>query len=158
MQFMVVDQLGTILTGTAPLEYVKDIRTTILHILNVLVTRQRPKILLKRPVYKKAKARVFELGYKMIAEAKARYATTKPEDRNLIDDIMAAHIETPDVMPASDLIVSLTGPYVAGLDTVANTTAAITYTVLKHPAVLRRVHAEVEIGRASCRGRVWKYG
>src|SRR3546814_12607214 len=60
------------------------------------------------------------LGYKMIAEAKARYATTKPEDRNLIDDIMAAHIETPDVMPASDLIVSLTGPYVAGLDTVAN--------------------------------------
>src|SRR3546814_16979682 len=66
----------------------------------------------------RSKARVFELGYKMIAEAKARYATTKPEDRNLIDDIMAAHIETPDVMPASDLIVSLTGPYVAGLDTV----------------------------------------
>lgn len=144
MQYMVVDQLGTILTGAAPLEYVKDIRTTILHILNVLVTRQRPKILLKRPVYKKAKARVFELGHKMIAEAKARYATTKPEDRNLIDDIMAAHIETPDVMPASDLIVSLTGPYVAGLDTVANTTAAITYTVLKHPEVLKRVHDEVD--------------
>ncbi|NGY05172.1 cytochrome P450 [Solimonas terrae] len=144
MQYMVVDQLGTILTGAAPLEYVKDIRTTILHILNVLVTRQRPKILLKRPVYKKAKARVFELGYKMIAEAKARYATTRPEDRNLIDDIMAAHIETPDVMPASDLIVSLTGPYVAGLDTVANTTAAITYTVLKHPDVLKRVHEEVD--------------
>src|SRR3546814_16317323 len=83
------------------------------------------------------------LGYKMIAEAKARYATTKPEDRNLIDDIMAAHIETPDVMPASDLIVSLPGPYVAGLDTVANPTAAITYTVLKPPEVLRRVHEEI---------------
>lgn len=144
MQFMVVDQLGTILTGAAPLEYVKDIRVTILHILNVLVTRQRPKILLQRPVYKKARARVFELGRKMIVDAKARYATTKPEDRNLIDDIMAAHIETPEIMPASDLIVSLTGPYVAGLDTVANTTAAITYTVLKHPEVLKRVHAEVD--------------
>src|SRR3546814_18504368 len=47
-------------------------------------------------------------------------------------------------MPASDLIVSLTGPYVAGLDTVANTTAAITYTVLKHPEVLKRVHEEVD--------------
>src|SRR3546814_12214174 len=80
----------------------------------------------------------------MIAEAKARYATTKPEDRNLIDDIMAAHIETPDVMPAIDLIVSLTGPYVAGLDTVANTTAAITYTVPKHPEALKRVQDEVE--------------
>jgi cytochrome P450 len=144
MQYMVVDQLGTILTGAAPLEYVKDIRTTILYILNVLVTRQRPKVLLKRPQYKKAKSRVFELGYKMIEEAKARYAKIKPEERNLIDDVYAAHVETPEIMPASDLIVTLTGPYVAGLDTVANTTAAITYTVLKYPEVKARVLKEVD--------------
>jgi len=144
MQFLVVDQLGTILTGAAPLEYVKDIRVTILHILNVLVTRQRPKILLKRPVYKKAKARVFELGQSMIDNAKKRYGKIQPEERNLIDDIYAAHVETPDVMPASDLILTLTGPYVAGLDTVANTTAAIVYTVLKHPEVKARVLAEVD--------------
>ncbi|WP_020649013.1 cytochrome P450 [Solimonas variicoloris] len=144
MQYMVVDQLGTILTGAAPLEYVKDIRITILHILNVLVTRQRPKILLKRPQYKKAKARVYELGEKMIAAAKARVGKIKDEERNLIDDVMQAHLDTPEVMPASDLIVTLTGPYVAGLDTVANTTAAIVYTVLKHPDVLARVQAEVD--------------
>ena len=93
MQYMVVDQLGTILTGAAPLEYVKDIRTAIIYILNVLVTRQRPRILLKRPEYKKAKGKLMGLGYQMIKDAKARHATTKPEDRNLIDDIMAAHIE-----------------------------------------------------------------
>ncbi|WP_028008293.1 cytochrome P450 [Solimonas flava] len=144
MQYMVVDQLGTILTGAAPLEYVKDIRITILHILNVLVTRQRPKILLKRPQYKKAKARVYELGEKMIAAAKARVGKIRDEERNLIDDVMQAHLDTPEVMPASDLIVTLTGPYVAGLDTVANTTAAIVYTVLKHPDVLARVQAEVD--------------
>ena len=50
----------------------------------------------------------------------------------------------PDLVPASDLILSLTGPFVAGLDTVANTTAAFVYAVLKHPEVLRRVHAEVD--------------
>lgn len=144
MQYMVVDQLGTILTGAAPLEYVKPIRTAIIYILNVLVTRQRPKVLLLRPEYKKAKNKVMELGHKMIKEAKARYATTKPEDRNLIDDIMAAHIETPEIMPATDLIVALTGPYVAGLDTVANTTAAVVYSVLKHPEVKARVLKEVD--------------
>lgn len=144
MQYMVVDQLGTILTGAAPLEYVKDIRTTILYILNVLVTRQRPKILLKRPQYKKAKARVFELGEKMIAEARARFGKVAEEDRNLIDDVFAAHMNTPEIMPASDLIVTLTGPYVAGLDTVANTTSAIVYTVLKHPEVKARIYAEVD--------------
>ena len=130
MQYLVVDQLGTILTGAAPLEYVKDIRITILHILNVLVTRQRPKILLKRPIYKKSKAGVFELGYTMIEQAKARYGKVPEDQRNLIDDIYAAHVETPEVMPASDLIVSLTGPYVAGLDTVANTISAVVYSVL----------------------------
>ncbi|MGH8429740.1 MAG: cytochrome P450 [Solimonas sp.] len=144
MQYMVVDQLGTILTGAAPLEYVKDIRVTILHILNVLVTRQRPKFLLKRPIYKKAKARVFELGRQMIEQAKARAKTVKDDERNLIDDIYHAHLTQPDVMPASDLILTLTGPYVAGLDTVANTTAAITYCVLKHPEVKARVLKEVD--------------
>jgi cytochrome P450 len=144
MQYMVVDQLGTILTGAAPLEYLKDIRTAIVYILNVLVTRQRPKILLKRPEYRKARARVMQLGSRMIDEAKARYATTRPEDRTLVDDIMAAHIETPARMPRSDLILSLTGPYIAGLDTVANTTAAVVYTVLKHPHVKARVLREVD--------------
>jgi len=141
---MVVDQLGTILTGAAPLEYVKDIRTAIIYILNVLVTRQRPRILLKRPEHKKAKGRVMHLGYQMIKDAKARYATTRPEDRNLTDDIMATHIEAPAKMPASDLIVSLTGPYVAGLDTVANTASAVVYCVLKHPEVKERVLKEVD--------------
>lgn len=147
MQYMVTDQLGTILTGAAPLEYVKDIRITILHILNVLVTRQRPKILLQNPAYKRGKRRVFELGQKMVddwfAERKA-HGDKPDEARNLIDDIMHAHVETPEIMPASDLILTLTGPYVAGLDTVANTTAAITYSVLKHPEVKRRVLEEVD--------------
>ena len=144
MQYMVVDQLGTILTGNAPLEYVKDIRTTILYILNVLVTRQRPKFLLQRPQYKKAKARVFELGEKMIADVRSRLGTKPEAERNLIDDIMQANADHPEIMPDSDLVLTVTGPYVAGLDTVANTTAAIVYTVLKHRDVYARVIKEVD--------------
>jgi len=144
MQYMVVEQLGIILTGAAPLAYVKDIRTAIIYILNVLVTRQRPRFLLKRAEYRKARSRVMELGRKMIEDTRARHASVKPGDRNLVDDIMAAHIETPEKMPESDLILSLTGPYVAGLDTVANTTAAVVYCVLKHPEVKARVLKEVD--------------
>jgi cytochrome P450 len=144
MQYMVTDQLGTILTGAAPLEYVKDIRTTILHILNVLVTRQRPKFLLKRPTYKRAKARMFELGNKMIADYHATAGSKSDDQKNLIDDIMEAHQRDPGLMPASDLVLSLTGPYVAGLDTVANTVASFVYAVLKHPEVLERIRKEVD--------------
>ena len=149
MQYMVTEQLGQILTGVAPLEYVKDIRTTILYILNVLVTRQRPKFLLRNPEYKRAKARVFELGQEMIARYHAKKARADDTARNFVDDVMEAHEREPDLMPASDLVLTLTGPYVAGLDTVANTTAACIYAVLKHPDVLARVHQEVDAFFAS---------
>src|SRR3546814_20331338 len=74
MQHIVVEQLGMVRTGQTPREYVRDIRTTILYILNVLVTRQRPKFLMKMPKYKRAKARMFELGHKMIRQYEERIA------------------------------------------------------------------------------------
>jgi cytochrome P450 len=144
MQYMVTDQLGSILTGSAPMEYVQDIRTTTLYILNVLVTRQRPKVLLRRPKYRRAKARVFELGNRMITDYRAEIGTPNDEASNLVEDIMAAHRTDPSLMPADDLVLSLIGPYVAGLDTVANTTAAFVYAVLKHPQVLARVQGEAD--------------
>lgn len=143
LQYMVVEQLGEILTGSAPLDYVKDIRTNILYILNALVTRQRPGIILLDPRYKRAKKRVNELGEKMIADFKARYARGELPD-NLIGDIIRAHIETPHIIPENDLVVTVTGPYVAGLDTVANTLGAFIYRVLKDPKILKRVQDEAD--------------
>jgi cytochrome P450 len=144
MQYLVVDQLGNVLTGSAPREYVKDIRTMILYNLNVLVTRQRPKFLMKMPEYKRAKARMFELGRKMIADYKAQHRDKPDDQKNLIDDVMDVHTANPELIPDSDLIMLVTAPYVAGLDTVANTTAAIVYAVLKRPDVLARIHKEVD--------------
>jgi cytochrome P450 len=144
MQYIVTEQLGAMLTGTSPREYVADIRTTILYILNVLVTRQRPKFMLKDPRYKHAKERVAELGRRMIAEYNAGKDARDPTRRNLVDDVMEAHARDPDLIPASDLILSLTGPFVAGLDTVANTVGAFVYAVLKHPEVHERVRNEAD--------------
>ena len=143
LQYMVVEQLGDILTGNAPLEYVKDIRTNILYILNCLVTRQRPQFLLLDPRYKKAHARVNELGQSMIADMKAR-AERGELPANLLGDVYRTHLEQPELIPASDLVLTLTGPYVAGLDTVANTTSSMVYRVLKHKEVLKRVQAEAD--------------
>ncbi len=138
MQYMVVEQLGTILTGTAPLDYVRDIRFAILTILNVLVTKQRPRIMLKDPRYAKARKRVTELGEAMIADFNAKEAAGGA-GKNIITDILRANRDTPDLIPDSNVVLTVTGPYVAGLDTVANTLAACIYAILKHPEVLARV-------------------
>lgn len=144
MQFMVTDQLGTLLTGAAPLKYVVDIRITILNILNVLVTRQRPGFMLWNPRYRRAKKRVFELGDKMKAEYFSAKDQRTGDQRNLIDAIMQANADRPDLMPDSNLRLQMVAPYVAGLDTVANTTAAVTYCILKHPEVHQQVLDEVD--------------
>jgi len=144
MQYLVIDQLGMSLTGYAPREYVKDIRTTILYILNVLVTHQRPRIMLQMPEYKRAKARMMQLARQMVEDVMSRPEPGPDERKTLIDDIVAAHKRDPELIPAGDLPMLMAGPYVAGLDTVANTTSAIVYTILKHPEVLARVQAEVD--------------
>lgn len=146
MQFLVVEQLGTILTGRAPTEYVNDIRTTIMYMLNVLVTRQRPKFFLKLPEYKRAKARMMKLGEDMVAEYRANRAARQvtQENRTLIDDIMEAHERNPELVPEQDLSWLISGPYVAGLDTVAMTTSACLYTILKNPDIHRRMQEEVD--------------
>jgi cytochrome P450 len=145
MQYMVTEQLGMMLTGAAPLDYIQDIHTTIRYILNVVVTRQRPRFLLKSAKYRRAKARVFGLGRQMIDEyrANAGKGDSTPR-RNFVDDIMAAHQSDPELISGRDLILTLTGPYIAGLETVANTTAACVYTILKHPEVLARVQSEAD--------------
>lgn len=141
-QLMVTDQLGIMITGSAPLEYVEDIRVTILYILNCLVTRQRPKFLMLNPRYKKARARVMELGDQMKADYLSGNRHT--QNRTLVDDVMEAHAENPGLMPLKNLRLHLTAPYVAGLDTVANTTGACVYTILKHPEVHDRVQREID--------------
>ncbi|WP_197519723.1 cytochrome P450 [Pseudonocardia sp. HH130630-07] len=143
LQFLVTGQLGTLLTGRVPTEHIDDIRIATLYILNTLVTRQRPAILLRRPEYRRARARVAELGRTMVREHRERPAADD-RPRTLVDDIMAAHERDPELVPADDLTLALTGPYVAGLDTVANTLASLVYAVLAHPEVLERVRGEAD--------------
>jgi len=84
------------------------------------------------------------LADQMVKDALARPEPGPDERRTLVDDILAAHRKNPELIPAGDLPMLMAGPYVAGLDTVANTTSAIVYTVLKYPEVLKRVLAEVD--------------
>ncbi|GIF25795.1 cytochrome P450 [Actinoplanes tereljensis] len=142
MQSLVTDQLGELLTGASRPEYVNDIRIATMYLLNVLVTRSRPRVLLRDPRYRRAKTRVLQLSQEMIDDRSRAEAGAKPAV--LIDDLMRANRERPEAMPDSDLMISVTGPYVAGLDTVANTMSAFVYAVLKHPDVLERVRAEAD--------------
>ena len=131
------------MTGNAPLDYVRDIRVNILYILNVLVTKQRPGFMMNMPEFKKASARVDELGEQMVDEFFA-HAEAGTLPKNLLGDVMRGHLNDPELIQKRDLKLVLTGPYVAGLDTVANTLAAAVYGILKTPGVLEKVQVEAD--------------
>jgi cytochrome P450 len=142
MQRLAAEMIGILVTENAPGEYIQDLRRFIKDVLNVLVTKQRPGFLLLFPGYKRAKERVFELGQKLIDSYDPSKAD--PDNPTLIDDIMAAAAEDETLFPGRELLIAVTGPYFAGLDTVANTTSALLYAVLKHPQVLERITKEVD--------------
>ncbi len=142
-QYMIVHIIGEIMCGYAPIEYVRDIRTNILFLLNVLVTRQRPKFMLKHRKFKKATKRFDSFGRKLVEEF-LEHAEKGTLPKNLLGDIMRAHIDDPDMFQARDLQLLLSGPFVAGLDTVANTLASTIYGILKTPGVVAKVQQEAE--------------
>ena len=114
-----------------------------LFLLLVLVARVKPKWYLKSPKFKKASKRVDELGEKTVARF-MKHAEEGTLPKNLLGDIMRAHIDDPEFVQKRDLAVLLTGPYVAGLDTVANTVSGAVYGILKTPGVLEKVQAEAD--------------
>lgn len=143
MQSMITEQLGQLLTGDSPAGHVDDIRVMVQFMLNVLVTRQRPKFYLLSPRYRAARRRAFALADRMIADlARHHAAGTLPD--NLLGQIYRYHLEGSPHFLAKDLPISVLGPYIAGLDTESNTVAAAIYGICKHPKVKAAVQAEAD--------------
>ena len=140
MQKLVTEQLGYITANRSAGEYVDDIRTFIKRVLDVRITHQRPGLMMYLPDYRKAKGRFFELGQDVLEN----YQANPDKPTLLIDDLLAASEADAVFMPQSDLVGVVLSPYIAGLDTVANTTASFVYAVLKHPDVLAKLQEEVD--------------
>ena len=140
MQKLVTEQLGYITANRSAGEYVNDIRTFIKRVLDVRITHQRPGLMMYLPDYKKARGSFFEFGQDILEN----YQANPDKPTRLIDDLLATSEADPIFMPRSDLVGVVLSPYVAGLDTVANTTASFVYAVLKHPDVLAKLQEEVD--------------
>jgi cytochrome P450 len=142
LQRIITEQLGMLLTGRSPEPYIADIRLMVRYGLNVLVIRQWPRVALARPVYRRAKARVEQLAHAVIAEHRTTRESGRPRD--LVDDLIEAHEADPSRFSMGDLLIGAIGPYIAGLDTVANTCTFLLYALLQNPDVLAKVQDEID--------------
>jgi cytochrome P450 len=141
LQEVITTQLGTLIAGRAPGDYLKDVIFFVRNALLVKVTRQRPGFLLLNPAYRRAKQRAFELGHQILDW----HRQNPPVDRqpNLIDDALEAARDG-SLIDDRDLMPLALGPFIAGLDTAASTAAFMLYAVLKHPELMAQIQPELD--------------
>ncbi|MBI1298949.1 cytochrome P450 [bacterium] len=142
IQRIVTEQLSVIAANHSAKEDLDTIITAVRTILATRVTKQHPGVLRRLPGFRKAKARFMEIGGEVIASHSPSLREGKQPD--LVDALLALHREDPDFLPASDMMTAVLGPFIAGLDTVASTTAFILYALLKYPDLAQQVTVEAD--------------
>lgn len=142
-QLIVTQQLGRALANYELGDNLQHIITSIRVALNVHVTKQMPAFMLKLPSYQRAKRHFLKMGHEIVV---AHRATTR-EKKDLIDDILVAS-QKPDfqrmLSSEEQMAFAALGPFIAGLDTVANECAFLLYELLNHPNILAQCVAEAD--------------
>ncbi|WP_271254817.1 cytochrome P450 [Pseudanabaena sp. Chao 1811] len=141
-QQIICEQLGMLLADCSPSHYRGDLVRFLQTALNVTVVKQLPSFLLWLPSYQRSRKRVLELA--KLAIKKNRMSQTKRQKPNLIDELLTDCQQPHPLLSESEMIAAAVGPYLAGLDTVANTCSFMLYALLKSPEIMAKVIQEVD--------------
>ena len=141
LQRIVTEQLGLLTTGVSPQPYLDDLIFVLDTLLMTRVMRQRPAFWYARRL-RRALGRVRQLHRAVLAAHAPQRRLGRPAD--LIDDLLELHRTDPQFMPETELMASVIGPFLAGLDTVAATAAFMLYSALKQPGLLEQMTAEAD--------------
>ncbi len=142
-QRLVTEQLGRALTRHSSGEYFDAIRVYLGTLMNVLVIRRQPRIMLSLPRYKNARRAVMKFA-KLVLDEHRQRALEDGNPPDLVDDLLAAVDWNGDPLKEDDLLAATIGPYFAGMDTVANTMGFMIYAILKQPHIYTAIRAEVD--------------
>lgn len=144
MQRIVAEQLGQLLVHHEVGEYLQDFIIFLdTAIENALYTKNVQAFF--DPAFLKARARTQELGRLILAqrrdEPSESAANRKPD---LLDHVLADATRHPELYAEEVLEQAGTGPFFAGIDTVAYTCSSMLYYLHENPEAARRVQKEVD--------------
>jgi cytochrome P450 len=144
MQRIVAEQLGQLLVHHEVGEYLQDFVTFLdTAIENALYSKNLQAFL--APAFCHARMRTQELGSLILAqrraESPASAASRKPD---LLDHVLADAVQHPELYAEEQLEQAGTGPFFAGIDTVAYTCSSMLHYLSENPQAARRVQEEIE--------------
>jgi cytochrome P450 len=147
MRRLVAEQLGRLLLGVSPGDYLDDFVTYLnTTIVNTLKVGDKDGDRFDSAAYQLAVQRVNEFG-SLAYEAHLQHPEPngKPD---MIDDAMRETAQYPKAYRRAILEHVALGPMLAGIDTVANTLSFMLYALLAHPEALQRVQTEIVAARS----------
>lgn len=142
LQKIVAEQIGVLLTGTSPRDYLDDLAVFLEVLLKTQVTRQWPARFVRLPRFRRACTRVRELYGELLSshDPEAR-ADCNPD---YVDSLVRLHRTDPQFFPETDMMVAFLGPYLAGLDTSATVCSFMLHALGTHPELHAQMTAEAD--------------
>lgn len=143
MRRLVAEQLGRLLLGYSPGDYLDDFVTFLnTTIVNTLRTSDEASEGFASVTYRRALERVNEFGRKVYESHLAHpHPNGKPD---MMDEAIAQASQYPEAQNRAMLGMVALGPMLAGLDTVANSLSFAIYALLANPDARQRVQVEVD--------------
>jgi len=147
MRRLVAEQLGRLLLGASPGEYLDDFVTYLnTTIVNKLRVGNTSGARFDSPAYQRAVERVNEFG-RLAYEAHLQHPQPNGTP-DMIDDAMRETAQYPEAYRRAILEHVALRPMLAGIDTVANSLSFMLYALLAHPEARLRVQAEIDAARS----------
>jgi cytochrome P450 len=138
---LIAEVLGSITLGRAAGEYLPDFITVWRNYLWVMIIGSKPKSVLESAQYKRALARIVEMGESILAAYER--GELQPGESQFAEDLITASKEQPDLVNRGDLMLGMIAPYVAGLDTVASMVLFMWYEITRSPELKARLMPEI---------------
>ena len=138
-QNLIAEQMGHMMAGYSPQGYTHDLST----LLNgLLLSSSTIPHVMKLPRFRRARERGRELAQTVLAHKhKVGPRKTRPDFIDLMLDLRDAD---PQLLPETNLPLTVLAPYMVGLDTTASTCSFMIYNVLKRPQLMERMTAEAD--------------
>lgn len=142
IQPIIAEQAGQLLTGCSALPYLRDLVIYLDTLLNIHVSCRWPRFMARLPRYRRARKRVM----KLYDEVRAAHESGRREGAapDFVDDMLELNRIQPQLMPETDLPITLLSPFLVGLETSTTVCAFMLYVLLSNPDLYDQVAAEAE--------------
>ena len=138
-QSVIAEQMGHTMAGYSPRGYTHDLSTLLGGLL--LSAATIPHIM-KIPRFRRARERGRDLAQAVLAhKRRAGPRSTRPD---FIDLMLELRDADPQLLPETNLPLTVLAPFMVGLDTTASTSSFMIYNVLKRPQLMERMIAEAD--------------